>query len=839
MKRLVLTIFAALLWLPALTYQAGAQQAVVDKPFLRVIVTDAQKQVIPGADCSLVKEKLVVAKRQTDGNGVAVFEGIAVGDYELRIEKTGFQGFVKSGVKVEAAGLEISIAIAVADVAAQVTVDNHSESVVSIDAGSSPAGKISGRAVERLPLATRRVDESIPLVPGVIRSTRGEISINGASEQQSAFRVNGVSVTDPASGNFRLNLPVDAVESVQVFRHPYSAEYGQFTGGLTEIETKRGGDKWHFELNDFLPDFRFVNGKIHGVRDDSPHLNFNGPLIKDRLSISQSLGYSVSKVPVRGLEFPNNETVSESQSYFTQLDLTVSPTHAISATIGYFPERQSYIGLDFFRQRPVTPNYKQKDMVATIHDNFAFRNGSLLQSTVSYKHFNANVWGQGPNDQTLTPIGEFGNYFATQARHSTRTEILETYDFPALKFMAGSHNIKTGFNFSEVKNWMNYAARPVNIRRFDGTLAERTTFETANQSRVKNKIYTGFVQDRWALRPNLSVDLGLRIEDQRIAEERNFSPRAGFAWSPFKNDKTIVRGGIGYFYDKVPLNIRAFRRYPARTITTFGLDGLTITGQHRFENLLVDDPTLFPLDLYKERSRRGFVPLNLTWNMQVDRAINPNLDLRFSYMHSRTSRIYSVTPETDYLGRAAIVLSPTSHASYDSVEVTAKISLPNDQPFYVSYSRSKAKGDLNDFNSFFGDFGSPVIRQNQYSNLPTDVPNRLLAWGSISLPKKITLSPIFEWRSGFPYSVVNNEQNFVGIRNADNHRFPQFMSLDAEISRDFKVTRQYGLRLSLKAFNLTNHFNPRNIRNNLSDPDYGKFINNYRRYFAGGFDIIF
>ena len=74
----------------------------------------------------------------------------------------------------------------------------------------------------------------------VASASTGEISIGGAAEQQSALIVNGLNAADPASGNFRLNLPVDSVEAVQLFQHPYTAEYGQFTGGLTSVETRRG-----------------------------------------------------------------------------------------------------------------------------------------------------------------------------------------------------------------------------------------------------------------------------------------------------------------------------------------------------------------------------------------------------------------------------------------------------------------------------------------------------------------------------------------------------------------------------------------------------------------------
>ncbi len=809
---------------------------------LRLNVLDAQNQVIPGARCVLSQNQTTIAETISDERGTATFANLVGGVYQLKVEKEGFKIYENATISIviNSAPSELAVTLEVGTVAAQVNVENPAENIQNVESGASPpTSDVQRRTIERLPLATKRVDEAIPLVPGVIRSSNGEISINGASEQQSSFRVNGLNVADPASGNFRLNLPIDAVESVQVFRHPYSAEFGQFTGGVTNIETRRGGDKWHYELNDFLPDFRFHNGRFYGVQDDAPHVNFNGPLIKDKFFISQSLGYTISKSPVRGLVFPNNETISEAQSYFTQLDLIVTPTHSQTFTFGYFPERQSFVGLDFFRQRPVTPNYKQKDFVTALRDNFTFANGGLLQTSISYKRFRANVWGQGTNDQTLTPTGDTGNYFSDQDRHSTRTELFETYDFPAQSFFGAMNNLKIGFNFTSVSNLMNYAARPVNVRRIDGTLAERTTFETALPIKANNRTFTGFAQNRIIVRPNLSFDFGVRIEDQRIASERNFSPRGGFAWSPLKGDKTIIRGGFGFFYDKVPLNIRAFGQYPARTVTEFGADGQTVSSRIRYENILVNNLDLLPLDFRTAGSETGFVPENLTWNLQVDQVISPRLSLRVNYTHSRTSKLYTVNPQTDFFGLSAIVLSPLGRAQYDALELTAKFTLPKDQPFYISYVRSKARGNLNDFNSFFGDFGVPIIRENQFSNLSTDVPNRLLAWGNISLPKKITVSPILEVRSGFPYSIIDQNQNFVGTRNADVNRFPNFFSLDAEISKDFQVTKKYAIRLSLKGFNLTDHFNPRNIRNNLADPQFGNFLNNYRRYFTGGFDIIF
>jgi len=198
-----------------------------------------------------------------------------------------------------------------------------------------------------------------------------------------------------------------------------------------------------------------------------------------------------------------------------------------------------------------------------------------------------------------------------------------------------------------------------------------------------------------------------------------------------------------------------------------------------------------------------------------------------------------INPELDYRGRSAIVLRSAGHATYRALELTSRVVLPRKSAFYFSYVRSRARGDLNDFNTYFGDFGEPVVRQTQFSNLPFDVPNRFIAWGTVSLPHRITIAPIIEARTGFPYSVRDAQQNFVGVRNSDHTRFPAFFALDAEIAKEFQVTKKYGVRLSLRGFNLTDHFNPRDVRANIADPHFREFFASYRRYFTGGFDILF
>src|SRR6185295_6565441 len=70
-----------------------------------------------------------------------------------------------------------------------------------------------------------------------------------------------------------------------------------------------------------------------------------------------------------------------------------------------------------------------------------------------------------------------------------------------------------------------------------------------------------FAQDEWKLTSRFTLNLGMRYDLQFLdtfrTDTNNFSPRAGFAWSPFSNRQTVLRGSFGLFYDRVPLRALA------------------------------------------------------------------------------------------------------------------------------------------------------------------------------------------------------------------------------------------------------------------------------------------
>src|SRR5690606_27264955 len=114
------------------------------------------------------------------------------------------------------------------------------------------------------------------------------------------------------------------------------------------------------------------------------------------------------------------------------------------------------------------------------------------------------------------------------------------------------------------------------IRRLDGSLAERIDFgATSLQSVVGTEIGI-FAQDRWRVGPRLTFEFGLRADRDGVVEGLNWSPRAGAAFSVLPEGRGIIRGGYGKFVQRTPLNVDAFTSFAPRTVTRFSPEGVIL-----------------------------------------------------------------------------------------------------------------------------------------------------------------------------------------------------------------------------------------------------------------------
>ena len=146
----------------------------------------------------------------------------------------------------------------------------------------------------------------------------------------------------------------------------------------------------------------------------------------------------------------------------------------------------------------------------------------------------------------------------------------------------------------------------------------------------------------------------------------------------------------------------------------------------------------------------------------------------------------------------------------------------------MSYARASARGDLNTLTNYFDAIMWPVIGANAYAPAATDVPNRLLARGRVNPTPRWLLLGILDWRSGLPYSVVNDTLDFVGPRNS--LRFPTYVRLEVGIERRLKVLK-FQPWVGVRVWNALDSFLPTDVQANLGSPAFGRFYNSeYRQY---------
>jgi len=286
------------------------------------------------------------------------------------------------------------------------------------------------------------------------------------------------------------------------------------------------------------------------------------------------------------------------------------------------------------------------------------------------------------------------------------------------------------------------------------------------------------------------------------------------------------------------LNVYSFSQYPKEIETFYDAQGNISAGPYFYGNSLDTVNVRIPF-VFRTAGPGNFSPQSATGSIQLEQPLGRYLRVRTSYIHNQSAGLVvmnTVTPDPVTL-EGAHELIGSGQARYRQIEVTTRMRLNDKREMFFSYVHSYARGDLNDFNNYLGSFPVPLIRTNFNTVLPGDLPNRFLAWGALQVTRSVRLMPAVEYRSGFPYSSFDAAQSYVGTPN--DLRYPDFFALDARASKDIKVNPKYSVRLSVSAFNLTNHFNPETIHNNIADPFYGIFFGQRQRKFTVDFDVLF
>lgn len=793
---------------------------------------NALQTVIEGATLTLINKATPDTPLKTVSNaaGDFIFENLPSGDYTLTVEANGLASATKEIKLVSGAILSLEIDLT-ATVSETVTI-REEEGLLSTSE-TTTSNVVRSETLKTQPLRTDNFQNAISLTPGVVRDGNGNDFLKGTRAGQSGYTVNGADVTDPVSGKLAFDIPLEAADSVQIEENPYSAEFGRFTGGVTNLQTKGGGDKFKVALARFFPTFHNVfSTKIDSFR---PRVTVSGPIIAKKLFFLQSFEYRFSRNFVPNLPKPDDNIAQEGFNSFTQIDFNINKNNTLKFNAAIFPQKFRNLGLDTFNPAATTPNYKQRGTLFSVSEQMVFKDASFLSSEISYKTFDVDVFAKSNLPFTVAPVTNSGGYFADTRRRTKRIQWQETYYTRPLALF-GTHSIKTGFELDRTSIGGQLRYNSIFIRRFNGTLAQRIDFTNAAPVDFKYTEAATFVQDRWVLNPKLTFDFGLRYDRDGVTKRNNLAPRFSFLYVPLKDQRTVIRGGIGIFYDRSLSNAGYFDRQPngaieqipQRVVTNFAADGVTIIDPPRFFSNQIGEPLL--------------TPRSVRYSLSVDRAINKDFTARVGFLERFTKNDLLVEPIAGSGNTGTLQLNSRGRSRYDELQFLLVYNKPVLGQFNFSYVFSRSRGDLNTADRFLGDTPAFVVRPNEYGRLPFDTPHRFLVYGQIDVSKKydIRVSPLFEIRSGFPFSAVNERLDFVGKRN-EAGRLPTYLSLDLQVTKGFNLPffDNKRARVGVALFNLTNHFNPRDVQNNTGSPNYGKFYNSLGTSVKAKFEIDF
>ncbi|GMR22372.1 MAG: TonB-dependent receptor [Acidobacteriota bacterium] len=270
-------------------------------------VSDDQGSMVPGATITVTHLETGAVRTVTSGErGEYSVPGLALGNYVVRVELTGFETSVREGIELSLGRhAVVDTVLSVGAVTEQVVVIADARAVDTT--GSTLGGLVDDVKIRDLPLNVRSFLQLTTLEPGVLEfrnvgeptstfpgSGRGlRIAVNGVRPEMNNYMIDGVDVGDAynnspggASGLF---LGVESLREFQVLTSTYTVEYGRVGGGIINAATRSGGSAFHgwgfeFHRNDSMNAKNFFDAE--GSKPDFTRNQFgfgvSGPIVKDK-----------------------------------------------------------------------------------------------------------------------------------------------------------------------------------------------------------------------------------------------------------------------------------------------------------------------------------------------------------------------------------------------------------------------------------------------------------------------------------------------------------------------------------------------------------------------------
>ncbi len=276
--------------------------AQTEKALLSGSVLDSSSSAVAGAQVTATHAGTGIRRAATTNDqGLFTLPSLDPGTYDLTVQKEGFRGIQRAGLKLDVAQVaRLDFILEVGAVNEQVTV---SAQAVMLETGSaSLAHTVENQRIVNLPTNGRNSYGFATLIPGV-RASRGFtqvaygmyndqfVSINGSRPNQNSFLLDGGVNSNPAFNGPAMFPSLDSVEEYKVQTNNYSAEFSNAAGGVVNLVTKSGSNQFHGAVFEFLRNDKLVANDFFVNRAGLPKSPFRfnqfgaavgGPIRKDR-----------------------------------------------------------------------------------------------------------------------------------------------------------------------------------------------------------------------------------------------------------------------------------------------------------------------------------------------------------------------------------------------------------------------------------------------------------------------------------------------------------------------------------------------------------------------------
>lgn len=790
---------------PADANSARAQGETLTR--LRVTVTDENGVAVTSARVILTHTaSRAVFRGESDYSGKREFTDLPPGIYQLRVEKEGFYVVTLDDVRPDHTS---QVEIVLTHVQEFVEEMDVVYSPPAIDPTKTSAGRtLESREILTVPYpVTRDIRYALPLMPGIVRDETGQIHLSGSASSQTLYQLDGFRVANPATGQLDLRVSVDAVRSVDVHSARYATEYGRASGGVVTLMTGMGDDRYRFSATDFIPSFQ--NRKGFHINNWTPRATVSGPLRRKQAWFYEALDGEYDLAIVRELPPGADRNSRWRVSNLIKGQVNISSSHILTASVLVNRSHSPRAGLSPFVPPEATVRQEQTVSFLAFKDQFSTRSGWLLDVGGAASWFHTADVPHGSQHYVIRPDGVSGNFFRRSDDRARRFQGLAHLFLPPCLWY-GRHELKMGVDIEAIRFERAVERHPIVIFRRDGTLARRVTFENRPPFARNNVLVSAYLQDRWPVQDRWVIEMGGRVDWDQILRQVLVSPR--LATSYLVRRETKITAGVGLFSDASLLVLLARPHEGTRRDLFYAEDGRTLR--------LPPVETAFAATEHELK-----VPRTWQWSVGLEQKLPASIYLQFEVLRKRGATGWAFVNQPDGVSRL-LVLRPMRHDRYDAVQVSLRRTFARGSTIFVAYTRSAARSDavldysLDTF-TFSPQAGGP---------LPWDTPNRLVCWGWMPVGKGFDLAYSLEWRDGFPFSVVNEDQHLVGAPNG--RRFPAYFSLNLHVERRFHL---FGFQWALRAGfnNLTGRDNPTVVNNNQDAPGFLTFSGRQGRTFTG------